>query len=137
MMVRLYHWPRVVPVVPSRVVGLDSPVTLPPPWMSFTGFRSRIMASFMSFLTRRQADRTILMFGICVFMFNGLSQLFPSNVLATSLGGSKPENCLLACVTWSKQLQPQFKYCAHDQCKSPNPWVLRRRIKYRSEEHTS
>ena len=40
-----------------------------PPLTSFTGFRSRIMASFMSCLTRRQADRTLLIFGICVFMF--------------------------------------------------------------------
>jgi hypothetical protein len=61
------YWLPVVPELP--VVGLDSPVTPPPPLTSFTGFRSRIMASFMSFLTRRQADRTILMFGICVFMF--------------------------------------------------------------------
>src|SRR4029453_15970170 len=50
-------------------MGLDLPATPPPPLTSFTGFRSRIMASFMSSLTRRQADRTILMFGICVFMF--------------------------------------------------------------------
>jgi hypothetical protein len=33
----------------------------------------------MSSLTRRQADRTLLRFGICVFMFNGLPQLFRSN----------------------------------------------------------
>src|SRR5436189_6166366 len=93
MMVRLYryYWPRVVPVVPSPVVGLDSPVTLPPPLTSFTGFRSRIMASFMSFLTRRQADRTTLMFGICVFMLKRPPQLFRSNVLATSPGERTPK----------------------------------------------
>ncbi len=55
-----------VPVPP--VVDLDLPAVAPPPLMSFTGFRSRIMASFISFLTRCQADRTTLMFGICAFM---------------------------------------------------------------------
>ncbi|PYJ49761.1 MAG: hypothetical protein DME87_08460 [Verrucomicrobia bacterium] len=45
----------------------------------------------MSFLTRRQADRTTLMFGICVFMLKRPPQLFRSNVLATSPGGSKPK----------------------------------------------
>src|SRR5439155_23239922 len=49
------------------------------------------MASLMSFLTRRQADRTILMFGICVFMF----KLFRHNVLATSPDRSKPKSCLI------------------------------------------
>jgi hypothetical protein len=38
------------------------------------------MASFMSSLTRRQADRTLLMFGICVFMFKWPPpKLFRSN----------------------------------------------------------
>jgi hypothetical protein len=59
-------WPRAVPVPP--VVGLDSPLTPPPPLTSFTGFRSRIMASFIFFLSRRQADWTTLTFGSCVFM---------------------------------------------------------------------
>jgi len=101
-----------VPVVPSPVVGLDSPVTPPPPLTSFTGFRSRIMASFMSFLTRRQADRTILMFGMCFFMFKWPPQLFRSSVLTTSPGRSKPKRCLIACVTWCEQT-------AHYSLKSP------------------
>ncbi len=66
------------------MVDLDLPSTPPPPLTSFTGFRSRIMASFMSFLTRRQADRTTSMFGICFFMLKPPPQLFRSNVLATS-----------------------------------------------------
>jgi len=65
---------------------------------SFTGFRSRIMASFMSFLTRRQADRTTSMFGICVFMLKPPPQLFCRNVLATNPAESKPKSCLIACV---------------------------------------
>ena len=56
------------------------------------------MASFMSFLTRRQADRTTSMFGICVFMLKRSPQLFRRNVLAASPGESKPKSCLLACV---------------------------------------
>src|SRR6266550_3944769 len=105
MMVRLYryYWPRVVPLVNAPVVGLDSPVTPPPPLTSFTGFRSRIMASFMSFLTRRQADRTTLIFGICVFILKRPPQLFRSNVLAMSPGESKPKSCLFACVTGCEQ----------------------------------
>src|SRR5437899_6377308 len=55
------------------------------------------MASFMSFLTRRQADRTTSMFGICVFMLKPPPQLFRRNVLATSPGESKPKSCLIAC----------------------------------------
>src|SRR4029453_1383034 len=46
-------------------MGLDSPVRPPPPLTSFTGFRSRTL---MSFLTRRQRERIISMFGILVFM---------------------------------------------------------------------
>ena len=43
------------------------------------------MASVMSFLTRRQADRTILIFGICVFIFQVASpNYFVATVLATS-----------------------------------------------------
>ena len=56
------------------------------------------MASFMSFLTRRQADRTTSMFGICVFMLKRSPQLFRRNVLAASPGESKPKSCLIACV---------------------------------------
>src|SRR5947208_12241449 len=101
MMVRLYryYWPRVVPVVPSPVVGLDSPVTLPPPLTSFTGFRSRIMASFMSFLTRRQADRTLLMFGICVFIFRWPPNYFVATVLATSPRREQAEKAVLMTTT--------------------------------------
>jgi hypothetical protein len=33
------------------------------------------MASFISFLTRRQADRITLMFGICVFMLKRASSI--------------------------------------------------------------
>ncbi len=85
-----------MPVLP--LVDLDLPSKPPPPLTSFTGFRSRIMASFMSFLTRRQADRTTSMFGICVFMLKPPLQLFRRNVLATSPGESKPKSCLIACV---------------------------------------
>ena len=81
------------------MVVLDSPATRLPPLTSFTGFKSRIMASFMSFLIRRQADRTILMFGICLIISNDLPKLFRSDVLATSPGGSKPKRCLIACMT--------------------------------------
>jgi hypothetical protein len=87
-------------VVPPRGVGLDSPATRLPPLTSFTGFRSRIMASLMSFLTRRQADRTIFMFGICLFILNGLPKLSRSDVLATTPSRSKPKKCLIAFVTW-------------------------------------
>src|SRR5882724_9064259 len=80
------------------LVDLDLPSTPPPPLTSFTGFRSRIMASFMSFLIRRQADRTTSMFGICVFMLKQPPQLFRRNVLATSPDESKPKSCLIACV---------------------------------------
>jgi len=85
-----------VPVPP--LVDLDLPSKPPPPLTSFTGFRSRIMASFMSFLTRRQADRTTSMFGICVFMLKPPPQLFRRNLLARSPGESKPKSCLIACV---------------------------------------
>jgi hypothetical protein len=62
------QWRRVVP----PVVGLDSPLTSPPPLTSFTGCRSRIMASLTSFLSRRQTDRTTLTFGSCVFLLKQL-----------------------------------------------------------------
>src|SRR5262249_60548102 len=65
-------------------VCLDLLARLPPPLMSFTGFRSRIMSSFMSLLTRRQTDRTTLMFGIWPFIPKPLSPSFRSNVLATN-----------------------------------------------------
>jgi hypothetical protein len=58
------------------VVDLDLPLAPPPPLTSFNGSRSRIMASFMSFLTRRQADRTTSMFGIRFFMFKPLPDYF-------------------------------------------------------------
>src|SRR4030095_5967406 len=66
------------------VMGLDSPVTPPPPLTSFIGFRSRTLMPFltrrrqaeritsMSFLTRRQRERITSMFGILVFMPNAL-----------------------------------------------------------------
>src|SRR5262249_4499917 len=62
--------------------GLDLPTIPPPPLASFTGFRSRIMASFIPLLTRRQADRTTLMFGICAFILQPPSPLFRSNVFS-------------------------------------------------------
>src|SRR5262249_47918092 len=40
------------------------------------------MASFISLLTRRQADRTTLMFGICAFILRPPSPLFRSNVFS-------------------------------------------------------
>src|SRR6266478_848795 len=48
-------------------MGLDLPVTPPPPLTSFTGCRSRTL---MSFLIRRQTDRITLIFGGCVSMPN-------------------------------------------------------------------
>ena len=80
------------------MVDLDLPSKPQPPLTSFAGFRSRIMAAFMSFLTRRHADRTTSMFGICVFMLKQPAELFRRNVSATSPGESKPKSCLIACV---------------------------------------
>src|SRR6267154_1214700 len=48
-------------------MGLDLPVTPPPPLTSFTGCRSRTL---MSFLIRRQADRITLIFWACLSMPN-------------------------------------------------------------------
>ena len=90
-------------VVSSRVLGLDSPVT-PPPLTSSTGFRSRIMASLMFFLTRRQADRTILMFGICVFMFKRPPQLFCSQRFSDESRREQAEKLLIACMTDARKL---------------------------------
>jgi hypothetical protein len=70
--VRSFYWPRLVPV--SRVVGLDSALIPLPPLTSFTGCRSRIMASLIFFLSRRQRDRTSLAFRSFVLM---RKQLFP------------------------------------------------------------
>jgi len=42
------------------------------------------MASVMSFLTSRQEDRIILVFGICVFIFQVPPNYFVATVLATS-----------------------------------------------------
>ena len=85
------QYPRLVPVSP--VVGLDPRFTSLPPLTSFLGWRSRIMASFMSFLSRRQTDRTTLTLGSCVFL---LKQTFPqfmvANVLATTPSQSKLKN---------------------------------------------
>jgi hypothetical protein len=56
-LVKLYQWLPVVPVLPvPPVVGLDSPVTPPPPLTSFTGFRSRTLMSSL-FLRMRHADK--------------------------------------------------------------------------------
>ena len=64
-----------VPVVlVSPVVDLDSLLTPPPPLTSVSGFRSR--TSILPFLTRRQTDRTTLIFGICFFMRN-LRKMLP------------------------------------------------------------
>jgi hypothetical protein len=63
---RTRQWPRLVPLPP--VVDLDSPLRPPPPLTSFTGRRSRIMASLISFLSRRQMDRITLMFDSRVFL---------------------------------------------------------------------
>ena len=59
------------------------------------------MASFMSSLTRRQADRTLLIFGICVFM---LKMAFADYLVATDLATSPRREqaekaVLIACVT--------------------------------------
>ena len=95
MTARRRQWPRLVPAPP--VVGLDSPLIPPPPLTSFTGCRSRIMASLISFLRRRQTDRTTLMFGFRVFLLKQSSpNLFRGNVLATSPSGSKQKNSLHA-----------------------------------------
>src|SRR5437773_12270889 len=48
-------------------MGLDLPVTPPPPLTSFTGCRSRTL---MSFLIRRQADRITLIFWSCFSIAN-------------------------------------------------------------------
>ena len=56
----------------------------PPPLTCFTGFRSRIMASLMSLLTRRHVDRITLIFGIRAFILKPPPQLFRCNVLATN-----------------------------------------------------
>ena len=62
------------------------------------------MASFMSSLTRRQADRTLLMLGICVFMFRWPSpNYFVATVLATSPRREQAEKAvLIACVTLTR-----------------------------------
>src|ERR1041384_892534 len=60
-----------MPVPP--VVGLDS-LLPPPPLTSFLGCRSRMMASFRSFLRRRQTHRTTLTFGSGVFLLKQLPQ---------------------------------------------------------------
>src|SRR5262245_8978237 len=54
--------------------GLDSALALPPPLTSFLGCRSRTMASFRSFLSRRQTDRITLTFGSGVFLLKQLPQ---------------------------------------------------------------
>src|SRR4029077_12462837 len=79
-------------------MDLDLPSKPPPPLTSFIGFRSRIMASFMSFLTRRQADRTTSLVWICVFMLTPPPHSFRRNVLATSPDERKPKSCLIAYV---------------------------------------
>src|SRR5262245_56215090 len=56
------------------VFGLDSPLAPPPPLTSFLGWRSRMMASFRSFFSRRQTDRTTLTFGSGVFLLKQLPQ---------------------------------------------------------------
>ena len=56
------------------MVGLDSSLTPPPPLTSFLGCRSRMMASFRSFFSRRQTDRTTLTFGSGVFLLKQLPQ---------------------------------------------------------------
>src|SRR6266446_4367300 len=55
-----------VPVPP--VMGLDLPVTPPPPLTSLTGCRSRTLMS--AFLIRRQADRITLILWACVSIAN-------------------------------------------------------------------
>src|SRR5207302_8152533 len=72
-------------------VGLDSPLTPPPPLTSFTGLRSRIMASFRFFLSRRQTDSTTWMFGSCLFMFKRPSQLLRGNLFSDESGGEQAE----------------------------------------------
>src|SRR5260370_38098262 len=54
-------------------MGLDLPVTPPPPLTSFTGCRSRTL---MSFLTRRQTDRITLIFLGCASMPNYFVAMF-------------------------------------------------------------
>src|SRR5262249_3777332 len=90
-MLRLYPdwWSPLVSLVSSRG-DFKFAVTRPPPLTSLTGFKSRIMASLMSFLTRRQADRTILMFGIC-FIFKLSPPIVRRNLLAGSPSESKPK----------------------------------------------
>src|SRR5215467_2484432 len=77
------------------VFGLDSPLAPPPPLTSFLGCRSRMIASFRPFLSRRQTDRTTLTFGSSVSLFK---QVFPqfmvANVVATTPVKGKLKNCL-------------------------------------------
>jgi hypothetical protein len=69
--------PQRVPLLPVfRVPGLDSLVVPPPPLTSFLGCRSRIMASFISSLSRRQTDRTTLTCGSGVFLLKQFSPFF-------------------------------------------------------------
>src|SRR5215467_10444037 len=78
------------------VFGFDSPLAPPPPLTSFLGWRSRMMASFRPFLSRRQTDLTTLTFGSSVSLFK---QVFPqfvvANVVATTPVMGKLKNCLL------------------------------------------
>jgi hypothetical protein len=109
------QWRRVVPVPP--LVGLDSPLTPPPPLTSFTGCRSRIMASLTSFLSRRQTDWTTLTFGSCVFMLKQPSpNLFRGNLLATSPGESKLKNSLHA--TASNNHSDRRRYSKHTRLRA-------------------
>src|SRR5262245_22961632 len=75
------------------VFGLDSALIALPPFTSFLGCRSRIMASLISFLSRRQTDRTTLTFGSCVLLLKQrLAFYFVATFLPTSPGKSKLKN---------------------------------------------
>jgi hypothetical protein len=77
----------------SFLSDLDSGATPPPPFTSFLGWRSRIMASLILFLSRRQTIRTTLTSGSRVFLLKQFSQFYLVKRFTEKWREEQAENC--------------------------------------------
>ena len=104
------------------LIGLDSRLTPPPPLTSFTGCRSRIMASFRSLLSLRQTDRTTLTFVSCIFLLKQfLPSLFRGNVLTDESRSEQAEK--LRPRSCRSHKCNAIRYLSPNLCHPRNPWL--------------